>query len=284
MTDKIGGDVKTTMTMRWPLLALLATAAGTVGLAISVALAERPSAPSLEPKPNEHPLAPVLRWAQQGLPAIEKLKDYSAVLVRRERIRDRLTGYEYVFIKVRHQPFSVYALFQAPAAVKGQEVIYVAGRNQGDLLAHKARMPVTVSLRPDGLLAMNGRHYPLTEIGLVNLVQRLVEVGKQDLNHGECEVKYFADAKVDQRRCTVIQVVHPVRRDEFRFHLADICRRRASGADPLRVARLAPRAGRPARVDRGIHLPRSEVEQRVHRRGFQHAESGVSLRASARRV
>ena len=101
-------------------------------------------------------------------------------------------------IKIRHDPFSVYVCFQAPASVKGQEVIYVAGRNQGNLLAHKAHVPVTVSLHPDGLIAMNGRHYPITEIGLVNLVRRLVEVGQQDLNHGECEVKYFTGAKVEQ--------------------------------------------------------------------------------------
>lgn len=165
---------------------------------------------------------PVLRWAQQDLPAIEKLADYSAVLVRRERIRGKLTGYEYVFIKIRHQPFSVYAYFQAPASVKGQEVIYIAGQNEGNMWAHKARMPVTVSIRPDGMIAMNGRHYPLTEIGLVNLVRRLVEAGQQDARYGECEVKYFTTAKVDQRSCTVIQVTHPTPRDVFRFHIARV--------------------------------------------------------------
>ena len=223
---------------------------------------------------------PLLRWAQQGLPAIEKLQDYSAVLVRRERIRGKLSGYERVFVKIRHQPFSVYAYFQAPASVKGQEVIYVAGQNQGDLLAHKARLPATVSLRPDGLIAMNGRHYPLTEIGLVNLVRRLVEVGHEDLAHDECEVKYFANAKVDERRCTAIEIVHPVRRDVFRFHLA-----RVFVDDelmtPIRYESYDwPREdGGAARTDRGIHLPPVETEQRIHRRRLQHAESVVSLSA-----
>jgi len=174
------------------------------------------------PPPNEHPLLPVLRWAKQGLPAIESLKDYSATLVRRERIHGKLSSYEHLFIKIRHAPFSVYAYFQAPAVVKGQEVIYVAGQNQGNILAHKARMAVTVSLHPDGLIAMSGRHYPITEIGLVNLVRRLVEVGQQDVRYGECEVKYFNKAKINQRSCTVIQVVHPLPRDVFRFHLARV--------------------------------------------------------------
>jgi hypothetical protein len=179
-------------------------------------------APPAASSSSDHPLTPVLRWAQQGLPAIENLKDYSATLVRRERIRGELTGYEYLFIKIRHKPFSVYVYFQTPASAKGQEAIYVAGHNQGNLLAHQARISATFSLHPDGMVAMAGRRYPVTEIGLVNLVQRLVEVGRQDLKFGECEVNYYKNAKVGKRSCTVIQVKHPTRRDVFRFHLARI--------------------------------------------------------------
>jgi hypothetical protein len=188
-------------------------------------VSEQPSpdgGPRAVAEPKEHPLMPVLRWAKEGLPTIESLKDYSATLVRRERIRGKLSGYEYVAIKIRHKPFSVYAYFEVPAAVRGQEVIYRAGQNDGNILAHKARMPVTVPLHPDGMMAMRGRHYPITEIGLVNLVRRLVEVGQQDVNYGECEVQYFTKAMVNKRPCTVIQVVHPTPRDVFRFHLARV--------------------------------------------------------------
>ena len=219
---KVRYNVTITMAKWLPFRGLLAAAAVCVSLVVSLAPAETLTAPSLKRQSNEHPLAPVLRWAQDRLPAIEKLKDYSAVLVRRERIHGKLSGYEYVFIKIRHQPFSVYVDFQAPAVVKGQEVIYIAGQNQGNLLAHRAGMLVTAHLRPEGLIAMNRRHYPLTEIGLVNLVRRLVEVGRKDLNRGECEVDYFTNAKVNKRPCTVIQVTHPLPRDEFQFHLARV--------------------------------------------------------------
>ena len=101
-------------------------------------------------------------------------------------------------------------------------MIYVAGQNQGNLLGHHGNRGITASLNPDGMIAMNDRHYPLTEIGIANLVRRLVEVGQQDTRYGECEVKIFTDVKVDKRPCTVIQVVHPVPRDVFRFHLARI--------------------------------------------------------------
>jgi hypothetical protein len=171
---------------------------------------------------TEHPLTPVLKWAKEGLPAVEKLKDYSATLVRRERIDGVLTNYEYMFVKIRHAPFSVYVSFEAPNTVKGQEVVYVTGENQGNMLAHNARMRVPMAISPAGLLGTSGRHYPLTEIGMVNLVRRLAEVGEQDKQYGECEVQYFKNAKVDQRPCTVIQVVHPKQRDCFSFHVARI--------------------------------------------------------------
>jgi hypothetical protein len=209
-------------------LLLPVTIAGCIALAEFTIGAEPPPARlvvRLQPadsNPNEHPLLPVLRWAKEGLPAIENLKDYSAVLLSRERIRGKLGRYQSLFIKIRHQPFSVYAYFQAPAGVKGQEVIYVAGKYKGDLLAHQANRSVTLFLHPDGLIAMAGRHYPITEIGLVNLVNRLIEVGEEDVKHGECEVKYFTKAKVNGRYTTVIQVSHPVARDIFRYHLARI--------------------------------------------------------------
>lgn len=174
------------------------------------------------PPPSAHPLTPVLRWAKQGLPAIRSLNDYSAILVKRERIQGRLGGFESMSVKIRHRPFSVYVNFLGPANLRGQEVIYNEGQNNGKLQAHKAHLASTVSLDPEGLMAMSGRHYPLTEIGLLNLVRRLIEVGEEDVKRDECEVKYFREAKVNTHRCTVIQVIHPVSRGIFRFHRARI--------------------------------------------------------------
>ena len=77
--------------------------------------------PPLQPRTSEHPLTPVLRWAKEGLPAIENLKDYSATLAKRERIRGKLGNYEYLFIKIRHTPLSVYACFLAPLRSKGRK-------------------------------------------------------------------------------------------------------------------------------------------------------------------
>jgi hypothetical protein len=173
---------------------------------------------------HEHPLAAALRWARQGLPAIERLKDYSALLVKRERIGDRLGNYQYLQLKIRNKPLSVYARFLAPAALEGQEVIYVAGQNHGSMWAHRptSKMMGTVSVRPDSPIAMREQRYPLTEIGLVNLVRRLIEVAEHDVKYDECEVKFIPRAKINGRLCTCLQVTHPVPRQHFTYYLARI--------------------------------------------------------------
>ena len=176
--------------------------------------------------PNEHPLMPALRWARAGMVNLEKLGDYSATMVKRERVAGRLNDYEYIFAKIRHRPFSVYLSFLGPNSLKGQEVLYVHGANNGRMFAHgvgiQETMFGTVSLKPDGALAMRGQRYPLTEIGLLNLTKRLAEVADQDVKYGECEVKFFKGAKINNRVCTCVQVIHPVPRRNFLFNVARI--------------------------------------------------------------
>jgi len=174
-----------------------------------------------------HPLEPALDIAQKGLASIRNnIKDYSCTVVKRERIDGKLGEPEYMFSKIRQQPFSVYLYFLGPDSVKGQEVIYEDGRNDGNMLAHAGSgvraMVGTVSLKPQSMLAMAGNRYPITELGVENLTRRLVEVAEHDRNFGECDVNFFPNAKVNGRICTCIQVTHPVPRRNFRFHLARV--------------------------------------------------------------
>jgi hypothetical protein len=177
--------------------------------------------------PGQHPLEPALALAAKGLANVKaNIQDYSCTVVKRERISGELKPHEYMFAKIRHQPFSVYLYFLAPDSVKGQEVIYVDGRNDGNMLAHAGSgvraMVGTVSLKPQSMLAMQGNRYPITELGVENLAKRLVEVAEHDKQFGECEVNFYPEAKVNGRVCTCVQVVHPVPRRNFRFHLARV--------------------------------------------------------------
>lgn len=179
----------------------------------------------LTPQPGEHPLLPAVRWAKQISKKLESVQDYSCTMVKRERVDGTLGGHEYMSVKVRHDPFSIYIGFVGPAAVKGREAIYVRNKNDGKLQAHDTgfrKIAGTVSLKPDSYLAMSGNRYPITEMGLKRLTERLIEVGEHDSKFGECEVK-ASSVKINGRDCACLQVVHPVpRRKDFIFHMAKI--------------------------------------------------------------
>ncbi|MEI8072309.1 MAG: DUF1571 domain-containing protein [Planctomycetota bacterium] len=174
-----------------------------------------------------HPLQQAIDVAEKGLGAIRaNIQDYSCTVVKRERIDGKLGEHEYMFTKIRQQPFSVYLYFLGPDSVKGQEVIYVNGGNEGNMLAHAGSgvraMVGMVSLKPQSMLAMQGNRYPITELGVENLTRRLLEVAVHDSQFGECDVNFYPNAKVNGRVCTCIQVTHPVPRRNFRFHLARV--------------------------------------------------------------
>lgn len=186
----------------------------------------------------EHPLAKILRLAEPiHQHIVDDIRDYTATLIKRERIGGELSDYVTMFIKVRHEqttdgrvvvPFSVYLRFLAPEEIKGREVIYVAGRNDGKLLAQESPNTVTgklfgtTALSPTGMLAMRGNRYPITEIGIETMIRRLMEVARADMKYDEVKIRIIKGAKVGDRLCRCLQVVHPVRRDYFRFHVARV--------------------------------------------------------------
>jgi hypothetical protein len=133
--------------------------------------------------------------------------------------------------KIRHEqprgvPFSVYLGFKKPSSMKGREVLYVRGANDGKLTAHeggfKSRFLPTVSLDPTSALAMRNQRYPITEIGLRTLTERLIEKGERDRELGPCKVRILKGAKVSGRTCTCIEVRHDDRKPQLDFHVARV--------------------------------------------------------------
>jgi hypothetical protein len=178
------------------------------------------------PVAAEHPLAPAIRLAKASLDHINvDIKDYTATMVKRERINGTLGEKESMLVKIRQQPFSVYMRFIFPKRLDGQEVIYVAGKNDGKMLARGVgfkKMLGMVSLDPNGALAMQGQRYPITEIGFANLTKRLIEVAEHDAKYDECKVEFHDKATLNQRPCIGIIVTHPTPRPQFKFNVATI--------------------------------------------------------------
>lgn len=205
-----------------------------VAAAANVAGVEIPAAAA-----GEHPLDPALKFAEDNLKRIQtEIKDYECLIVKRERIKGVLNEYEYMYAKIRNHkdesgamvtPLSVYLNFQKPASVAGREVIWVEGANKGKLCAHEGgilgRLPA-VWLDPKGAMAMRGNLYPISEIGIENLVAKLIERGtrekKADPNGIATVVTTKPGAKLDKRPCTILELSHPTNLGGFEFQLAQV--------------------------------------------------------------
>jgi outer membrane lipoprotein-sorting protein len=195
-----------------------------------------PAQPAQSPAPQsvamktagapEHPIMPTLRWALQAKGRLEAIQDYSCTFVKRELIDDEMGEHQYLFLKVRHQPFSVYIYFMGPAAVKGQEAIYIAGRNNGNLLAHstglKDTLVGTLSLKPDSAMAMQGNRHPITDIGLLNLAKKTIASSERATQYADCDVKYYPGANINGRTCTRTQVTLAQERRETQYKMTRI--------------------------------------------------------------
>jgi hypothetical protein len=186
----------------------------------------------VEPAVVRHPLDPAIDLAKSRLDAIRKeIADYQAIMVKRERIDGKLSEPQFAKIKVRNRkqgeagsvPFSIYMRFLKPKAIRGREVIYVEGQNNGKLAAHdNGLIKLTVYLDPTGSLAMQSSRYPIYEAGIENLVVKLIEKAERDKAAGMCEVEFVETAKINDRPCTKIKVTHPERQHPYDFNVAEV--------------------------------------------------------------
>jgi hypothetical protein len=193
---------------------------------------------SAKPSPKQigkqHPLTPVLQYATRGLQAIEQdVRDYSCVMVARQRQQGKLSNYQYMEAKVRHAqdndgkqtPFSIYMKFQRPSDISGREVLFVDGERNGDMLVRNGgkRLPnLTLQLDPHSERVLQESRYPITDMGIKNMVMRLIEVVEDEMDTDDCEVKLFENAKMNGRSCTHIMVTHRTRQADSRFHMARV--------------------------------------------------------------
>lgn len=179
----------------------------------------------LERQPGDHPLAPCLRLAKRSLDHIDAtLNDYTCDFVKQERIDGKLLPAQYIQMQAMNNPLAVYLMFKKPK--KGQECLYVEGANNGRMKARahgwRGKMTGVLNLDVDGSLAMADQKYPITKAGIRNLCLELIKIAENDIKYGECTVQNYPDVKVDKRPAVMVEVTHPVPRNEFRFHMARI--------------------------------------------------------------
>jgi len=169
---------------------------------------------------SSHPLDPVLELARSSL-AVHRSehRDYRARVVKQERSGKKLAAVTKMDVKLRYReplnessnrPVDVYLKFIEPKSQSGREVIWRQGMNDDLMMVHEAGILniTTVELAPNSRLAMLGNRYPISDLGIEKLLEKLIERGLKDRSFEECEVNIDPKVIVADRECKRIEVLH----------------------------------------------------------------------------
>jgi hypothetical protein len=152
-----------------------------------------------------------LRLVTEASHVFARVYDYSCVFVKRERLRDQLQPDQVMDMKVRNQPLSVYLRWLGPKAFAGQEVCYVAGRNNGMMRVHANGIKSVagfINIDPnDPRVAQNSRH-AITEAGLGNLINRLAGQWQIERQLNKTQVR-IGEYTYNKLPCTRVEAIHP---------------------------------------------------------------------------
>lgn len=187
------------------------------------------------------------RSAREHLAAT--LDDYTARFVKQEMDRDgNLSPESEMMIKVQTRwrgeaeqaPLRVYLRFTSPESINGREVLWAEDLNEGKMAVHEVGLLFslkTLWLDPTGIIAMQGQRYPITEIGLIRLVEQLIERGEKDRDNPEVKVTLTEGYQFDDLNTQFIRVVRSRPSGEpDDFSLAEIV------IDPARLLILSYRS------------------------------------------
>ncbi len=182
----------------------------------------------------EHPTLPLLEIAKRALVQIdEQCFDYTAVLTNQVRYQGNLRPQAQLELKLRHErglkdgtqiPFSIYLKYREPSDSAGREVIWKEGWNDGQLMVHLTGLlnVMRISLEPTSSHAMKGNLYPVTMIGMRNLLLQIIEKGERDTQQASCRVTIQRGLKLNDRVVTLIESTHPQPQGDIDYHVAKI--------------------------------------------------------------
>ena len=140
-------------------------------------------------------------------------------LVKEERIGGQLLPEQYISMRIRQQPFSVYLNWTGPKQFEGQEAIFVAGKYENKVRAKGTGLAGAfgfVSLDLDDPRAMKQNRHKITETGIGNLIETLTRryEAERQCPPGQVQRSY-RDFMFQQKACAGMETVHRLNNGQF---------------------------------------------------------------------
>lgn len=224
---------------KWICRSAVVTMAGltAVLLVCGAADAQTQIASRIDSVPATNPLSSAVKTAQAAMQALDDVADYQATFVKKEVIGGRLIE-QRMRIRFREQPLSVHLKFIEPSA--GREVLYIEGRNDNKLLVKEtglASLIGPISLDPTSPMVMKETTYPITAIGIRNMLDRLLKHWLSASAGDDVDVTLYPNARIGDCGCEVVEVTHLRPGPKVEYHKLRLYIEKESGL-PIRVQQL----------------------------------------------
>lgn len=180
--------------------------------------------PGVPQTPDNNPAAITslqqpLAWMQEAKRNYSAVKDYACTLVSRERVKGVLLEENVIDFKVKTQPFSVGMRWVSPKASQGQEVYFVAGRNDNKMRVHsnqlgKGKLFGFMTIDPRDPRALEASRHSITEAGIGNLIDQTLKHWSNELSLNKTQVK-VGEYAYNGRTCLRVETTRTERRQDF---------------------------------------------------------------------
>jgi len=175
-------------------------------------------------------LRDVISFAAESREAVKAVKDYTAVFSKTEMVKGKLIKQE-MQMKFRAKPFSVYFLYRGNN--DGRQAIYVDGRYDNKLIVKEVSglgslVGGGVHLRPNDPRVVAENRYPVTHVGIANLLETTIRDWEKELKVAgdEVDVQYFPNARLKDPNgraadvpCLAVQVIHLKKLSGLPYHM-----------------------------------------------------------------
>ena len=169
-----------------PIAALVASVAVLTGAAL-VAHADEPAAAVAD---DDGEAAKIRQYVFAMEKAYDEISDYTTTMHKQERVKGHLLPREELQVKFR-KPFGIYLKWIGEVN-HSREVIFVKGWNDDKLRAHKGSFPdMTVNLKPDSSLAMQGNRHNITEAHFGRVVELIARDARLSESRPQDVVRYI---------------------------------------------------------------------------------------------
>jgi Protein of unknown function (DUF1571) len=129
----------------------------------------------------------------------KEVRSYQGMFQKQERLQGRLQPKEVIEVAFRETPYSV-SMHWLEGARKADRVIFVAGENDGMMLAHPSgvagKLVKVVKRKVDSEEARESGRYTLDQFGFKNSLRRAVTSMQAAQKKGTLHVSFLGEAKV----------------------------------------------------------------------------------------